>query len=214
MRALSVVVVSLLLLFPSTSFAGPIRDAVNAVGDTASAVGKSIGDTVDTVTGDRTPAMVRGEVDLAEKKALSKLFSQQPQAKALFEKSYGYAVFDSSKKGLMISSASGVGVAVERAKASRTYMRMTSLGANVGGGVSYYYVVFLFENSSSFQSFVNDGWEAGGAADAVFGKDAVAADIRFVNGKAIFQLNNTGIMLGANISGTKYWKDSALNGKG
>ena len=214
MKRAVLITLAFFFFLPSIAFAGPLDGIADAVGGTASAIGDSVGKTYDSVTGKRTPDIVRNEMDQEERKALGKLFQQQPAAKRLFDQSYGYAVFDSSKKGLLISSASGVGVAVTKGSGQREYMRMASLGANLGGGIQYYNVVFLFENQATMRSFVEKGWEASGGGSAVFGKDAVNADVKFVAGKAIFILNDTGLMLGADISGTKYWRDSKLNGKG
>ncbi len=219
------VVLSLALHPTSMVQADTIKDALNAAGnaaesignsvaDTAGAVGNSIENTYDSVTGDRTPAMVRKEVDELEPTTLSRLFREYPETKKVFKDIYGYAIFDSNKKGLMISSSSGVGVAVQKSPQRRTYMRMASLGASIGGGIQYFKLIFFFENKASYDSFINSGWEAKGEGDMVMGKDSLSTGVRFVDGKAIFALNDTGVMLGANISGTKYWKDQKLNTTG
>ena len=47
------------------------------------------------------------------------------------------------------------------------------------------------------------------------GKDAVTAGadkaVGFSNGMAVFQMTEKGLMLQADISGTKYWKPEGLN---
>lgn len=204
-------VFSVFLVGSCAAQTNPAREIVEAVTKTATALGKSVEDTIDTITGERTPALIRKEIDQAEKAALLRFFKAVPGSRAFFDHSHGYAVFDSSKKSFIIASASGAGVTIDRKRRKRTYMRMASLGATIGAGLQYYQVIFLFENAASLNEFVEHGWEAEGSASAVFGKNIVGADLRYTNGKAVYLMNETGIMLGADLSGTKYWSDSALN---
>ena len=209
-------------VFAMPAFAGPVKDVVEgagsvvkevgeAVGDTASRVAGTVTDLGDSLTGNTTPAEARNTIDATEQETLKRLLANNADAKRLFEESFGYAVFDSRKFSFLFTSGGGAGVAVERESGKRSYMKMLSGGVHVGGGVQYFQSVFLFENKESFESFVNKGWEASGDAAAVFGERALEGGVKFVQGKAIFQLNDTGIMLGANVAGTKYWKSSSLN---
>ncbi len=182
----------------------------NAVGGTVNAVGGAINGTADKVSGNVDPKAARAEINRNTEQALSRLFKLDRKAKALFDKSYGYAVFDSRKGSFLITVGEGTGVAVVRANNQKTYMRMMTGGANLGAGMQFFQTVFLFETKNAFDSFVNSGWEAGSGANANFGKDAVDAQVRFVNGMALYQLVKTGINLSVDLTGTKYWKDSSL----
>ena len=70
--------------------------------------------------------------------------------------------------------------------------------------------MFLFEDAQTFDTFVNKGWEAEASANAVAGNKGANAGATFRNGMAVYQLTDGGLMLQADISGTKYWK-SKLN---
>jgi lipid-binding SYLF domain-containing protein len=80
---------------------------------------------------------------------------------------------------------------------------------SIGG--KKYLVVFLFQDSKTFKSFVNNGWQATGAASAEAGKKGGGAQTAFVSGMAIYQLDAKGLMASADISGTKYFIDKDLN---
>ena len=61
----------------------------------------------------------REAVDEMASLTMDRLLSETPQAKRLFEKSVGYAVFDNFKVALLVSGGGGVGVAVERSRVRR-----------------------------------------------------------------------------------------------
>jgi len=201
--------------------AGPIKDVVggaagfvgDTVSDTAKAVGKTVGDLSDRVTGDVNYAEVRHEIDATADDSLKRLFAAVPAAKGLFEKSYGYAVFDNHKSAFLISAGSGAGVAVNKATGKKTYMRMGSVGANLGAGVQFYKSVFLFESEKAFNSFVESGWEANTSADASLGKAAAGAEVKFSGGMAFYHIADSGALVSASIAGTKYWVSEDLNKK-
>jgi lipid-binding SYLF domain-containing protein len=214
--------VALLLAAGNAAWAGPVKDAVtgaagfvgDTVSDTAHSVGKAVGDVSDRITGDVQYAEVRKEIDTTADGSLKRLFKAVPQAKKLFERSYGYAVFDNRKTAFFLATGSGAGVAVNKGSGKRTYMRMGSLGANLGAGVQFYQSVFLFETESAFNSFIHSGWEANTAADASFGKAAAAAEVKFNGGMAFYNIAESGALVSASIAGTKYWVSEDLNRKG
>ncbi len=213
---------ALLFAVGNQAWAGPIKDAVtgaagfvgDTVSDTAHSVGKAVGDVSDRITGDVNYAEARKEIDQTAEASLKRLFRAVPQAKNLFDKSYGYAVFDNRKTAFLLATGSGAGVAVNKGSGKRTYMRMGSLGANVGAGVQFYQSVFLFETESAFNSFIHSGWEANTAADASFGKAAVEAEVKFNGGMAFYNIAESGALVSASIAGTKYWVSEDLNRKG
>ena len=55
------------------------------------------------------------------------------------------------------------------------------------------------------------GWQADAGATASAGKNAAEAKTNFVNGNAIYQLTEKGLMLNADLVGTKYWQHDKLN---
>lgn len=182
-----------------------------AVSSGAKAVGGAASDGAEAVTDVVAPDRSRTEIDDMAAATLNELFATNAGAKALFDQSFGYAVFDSRKMSFMITTAFGSGVAVERADRRRTYMKMASGGVNVGLGAHWYQVVFLFETLPVFQGFVNDGWDAGGGGSAVAANQGASLEATFNNGLAVYQITDKGLMLAADLTGTKYWRDDELN---
>jgi len=151
------------------------------------------------------------QIDATAGAALDQVLKAHPKAKELYSKAYGWAAFDNLKIGFVFSGGGGKGVAVEKKTGKRTYMEMGSAGIGLTFGGKKYDVVFLFQDSQTFNSFVNKGWQAQAAASATAGKESAGAQTNFVNGMAIYQISGTGLMANADISGTKYSKDDDLN---
>jgi lipid-binding SYLF domain-containing protein len=160
--------------------------------------------------GSRTSAK-RQKIDSIAGETLDELFDKAPVAKELYDKAYGYAVFDNVKISLMITGGGGRGVAVRKSDGTRTYMNMGTAGLNIGLGGQKYQIVFLFESKDRFEEFVAKGWEADASANAVAGPLGANAEATFRDGMAFYQLTQAGLMLQADISGTKYWKNKRLN---
>lgn len=188
-----------------------LSDTADAVGDAAtkgaSAVGDAASDGADAVTDVASGNKSHKEIDAMASGALKRLFAANGKARDLFDQSFGYAVFDSRKMSFMFTTGFGAGVAVERATGKRIYMKMASGGVNVGMGAQWYQVVFLFETKSKFENFVDHGWEAGGGGSAVVLDEGADLGARFNQGIAVFQMTEKGLMLAADLTGTKYWKD-------
>lgn len=158
-----------------------------------------------------TAAEKREKIDAMAKEALTTVVEGNEGAKALFDKAYGYAVFDNFKLSLFLASGRGRGVAVTKADGAKVYMRMGTIGLNVGLGGQKYQVIFLFENKTTMDNFTEKGWEADTSASAVAGTKGANAEATFRDGMAIYQITEKGLMLQADVSGTKYWKDKKLN---
>lgn len=153
----------------------------------------------------------RMTVDAMAGETLERLMILRPKAKELFEKCYGYAVFDSFKFGIGLSGAGGSGVAVDRKSGKRVYMKMGSAGIGLTLGGQKYYVIFLMQDSQTFDRFVTNGWYADASARAAAGSEGGASGTAFVNGLAIFQINKAGLMASLDISSTWYSRDDELN---
>jgi len=152
----------------------------------------------------------RAQINADERTTLDRLFGESAQARRLHQSAYGYATFDIIKISLGLTGGGGQGVAVDKSTGQRTYMRMGTGGLNLGAGGQLYQLVFLFEDPESFDTFVEEGWEAGVSANAVAGTLGANAGTSFINGVAVYQLTEAGLMLQVDISGTKYWQ-SKLN---
>ena len=153
----------------------------------------------------------RQRIDATAGETLEELFADSAKAKELYDNSVAYAVFDNLKLSLIISGGGGNGVAVDKASGKRTYMQMGTVGLNIGLGGQKYQVVFLFQDHKTFKDFVKKGWQADASANAVAGTEGVNPSANFVNGLAVFQITEAGLMLQADIAGTKYWKNKKLN---
>ena len=153
----------------------------------------------------------RQKIDGMARETLERLSSAKPASRELYDSAYGYAVFDNFKLSLVITGGGGVGVAVQKGTGERTYMKMGTGGVNLGLGGQKYQVVFLFETQKTFDNFVQKGWQADAGANAVAWKSGANAEASFVSGIAVYQLTEAGLMLQADLSGTKYWKSKKLN---
>ena len=155
----------------------------------------------------------REKLDRIAQETLDRLFPETEKSKELYSNAVAYAVFDNTKVTFGISGGGGSGVAVDKKSGARTYMNMGTGGVALGIGAQVYRLVFLFQDSKTFDSFVNKGWSAESSANAVAGKAGANVEASFVNGLAVFQLTQAGLLLQADISGTKYWKSDALNNR-
>ena len=192
-------------------------EALNTIGDwTDASVEKSkewlaaAEQKIDELIEGDTPEEARQAIDLMSETALIKLFNQDPNAKKLYDQAYGYAVFDSRKFSLMFHTNSGSGVAVNKETHQRTYMRMFGLGLALGIGGKFYQQVVLFDTKATFDNFVDKGWEAASEASAIAGDEGEELTAHYNGGVAIYQLDPKGLLIDANISGSKYWVNEEL----
>ena len=151
------------------------------------------------------------KIDETAEEALLTLFAENPKTRELYLRSYGWAVFDNMKLAFGVSGGGGNGVAVAREIGEATYMKMGTVGVGIGIGIKKYQVVFFMQDSQTFDQFVDKGWQADAGAGAVAGKAGVEVMTDFVNGLAVYQLTDKGLMANADIAGTKYWKNKKLN---
>jgi len=143
--------------------------------------------------------------------ALEKVMNGNWKAEELFESSYGWAAFDNLKIAFILSGGGGNGVAIKKENGERTYMKMGTGGIGLGIGGQKYQVIFLFQDEKTFFNFVEKGWKADASAQAAAGKDGANATTGFVNGIAVWQITDKGLMASVDIAGTKYWKNKKLN---
>jgi len=153
----------------------------------------------------------RAKIDATANESLKTVLNEAEKAKDLYDNSYGWAAFDNLKIAIGISGGGGNGVAVNLKGGARTYMKMGTAGIGIGLGGKKYQVVFLFQDELTFRNFVDKGWKADAEAGAGAGKAGVAAQTGFVNGIAVYQLTDKGLIASADISGTKYWQNDTLN---
>jgi lipid-binding SYLF domain-containing protein len=153
----------------------------------------------------------QAKIDETAQESLNEVFKGNKAAKDLYNNSYGWAAFDNLKIAWGFSGGGGNGVAVNKKTGARTYMKGGTVGVGLGLGAQKYQVVFLFQDEKTFRNFVEKGWQADATAQATAGTAGVGGQTGFVNGIAIYQITDKGLMASADIAGTKYWKNKKLN---
>ena len=153
----------------------------------------------------------REKIDARALENLEALLAKSPKAAELFELSYGWAAFHNLKLAAGVTAGGGKGVAVSRATDDRVYMEMGTVGVGASLGGQKFDVIFLFETEEHLLKFVNDGWEATASANAAAWESGVNKATNFIDGLAIYQMTDGGLMVNADIAGTKYWRDGNLN---
>lgn len=148
--------------------------------------------------------------------ALHYLYKDEPQAEQEIKDAYGYATFKNYGMSMMMMSADGGrGLAFENKTGKVTFMNMASGGMGMGLGAKEYFSVFIFENSTVFDDFIEKGWEANADMDASFKSEdsgesinetkTVKKDIK------LYKVTKNGAIVQMNVHGSKYWKCSDLN---
>jgi lipid-binding SYLF domain-containing protein len=146
---------------------------------------------------------------------LQRLYKAEPKAKGAVQGAAGYAVFSNTGvKILMLGSGKGEGIAVNKSK-QETFMKVVELQAGLGFGVKKFSVIFVFDNDTAFNNFVNSGWEFVGqttAAATTGDKGGAMTGAASVSpGVWMYQLTDKGVALEITAKGTKYYKDDDLN---
>jgi len=158
----------------------------------------------------------REDVRKTASQTLARLYEVQPSAKSAIEKAAGYAVF--SNFGLKIFVAGGGkgrGMAVDNSTGKETFMRMVEIQAGLGFGIKKFRVVFVFDNQTELNKFIESGWQLGGQGTAgvkAGGQGGALAGAMSVSpGVWVYQLTDEGIALELTGKGTKYYRDKELN---
>jgi lipid-binding SYLF domain-containing protein len=202
---LYIVLAYLLLLGPMTGCAGPESDPAYADAKAASLAASSSTESASTASS--LTEADRLELERMAVESLDQLISTSEPARQLFEKSEGYAVFDSTKVGALVTGAGGSGVAVNPDENQCVYMHMGAGGVALGAGIQQYKLVMLFEDDESFERFVGGRWDGGATAQAVAGKAAAEAASNFVDGVAVYQITDKGLSAQADLTFVRFWQD-------
>jgi lipid-binding SYLF domain-containing protein len=190
----------------SRLFAGTLAALFLATGFTAASAAMSEAD----------KKKARADIAKMERETLAQLYRLQPGAKGTIEKSAGYAVFSNfGIKIFVAGSGSGAGVATNKKTKNQIYMKMIEIQAGLGIGVKKFRLVWVFDNESAFNNFVNSGMELGGQASATAKKgakgEAYTGAMQVSPGVWLYQLAGDGLALELTAKGTKYYKDTDLN---
>lgn len=148
--------------------------------------------------------------------ALAALYEAQPGARPAIEHAAGYAVFSTfGIKIFFAGGSSGKGVVVNNRTQRQTFMQMVQVQGGLGFGVNQNRLIFVFTNENALRNFVQQGWEFGGQANLsamAGGQGGMLSGAAAVSpGVYLYQLTQTGLSATITVSGTKFFKDSALN---
>ncbi|MBW2430218.1 MAG: hypothetical protein JRF56_14760 [Deltaproteobacteria bacterium] len=161
----------------------------------------------------------RDEVRAMTQKTLAQLYQKEPAANGAVSGAAGYAVFsDFGFKVILMGGAGGKGMAVNNISKQETFMKMAEFQPGLGLGAQNYRIVFIFENTDAFNNFTTSGWELGANAMAA-AKDnkgeggGGAGALTVSDGVKMYQLSDTGAVVGVSLTAAKYYKDDD-NGNG
>ena len=167
------------------------------------------------IQGTTIPERQRYVLDMRDE-SLVRLYEAYPDAKKQIKKAAGYAAFSNGGSNLfLLSTGSGFGVVTDNKTKKVTYMKMASVGIGIGLGVKTFRAVIIFKNREDMETFVEEGWDAKGQADAALkaGDDGAAGSVAQTADMDVvtYQMTETGAALQATLQGMKYWKDKKLN---
>ena len=163
-------------------------------------------------------AVIQGRLEIREaaQDSLATLYEFQPAARYAIEHAAGYAVFSTfGIKLLFAGGQQGKGVVVNNRTHRQTFMKMVGLQAGLGFGVAKTRLIFVFETASALQSFVNQGWEFGASGSLSAAADSqggmFTGSVSVSPGVFVYQITDTGLAAQITASGTRFFKDDALN---
>ncbi len=151
---------------------------------------------------------------------LTRLYKEKPSAENMINGAVGYAVFSNTGVNvLLVSTASGKGIAHDNSSGKDVYMNMFSAGGGLGLGVKKFSAVFIFHSRDAFDQFVDKGWNFTGQADAAATTDAenkeeagsMEGAVGLNEDVTVYQMTKKGLALQVTLQGTKYWQDDDLN---
>jgi lipid-binding SYLF domain-containing protein len=190
LKAVGVLILSLVLVLPASGLAAPpTKEEV---------------------------AQEKQEIRKKTKEILGQLYKAEPSAKTTLNKAAGYAVFSNfGMKIFVAGSGTGKGLAVSNKTKKEVFMKMIELQGGLGMGVKKFNLVWVFETPDKLDAFVNSGWELGAqtsAAAKVGDKGgAFQGAMQVSPGVWVYQLTESGLALELTAKGTKYYKNDELN---
>lgn len=158
----------------------------------------------------------QAEIRKASTEVLAELYKEQPSAKKAIQNAAGYGVFkNAGMKILFAGGGRGKGVVVNNKTGKETFMKMLEVQAGLGIGIKKFNVIFVFENPTVMNEFIESGWEVGGQTTAAAKSEdegvEFARAVSVKPGVWMYQLTDKGLALEVTGKGTKYYKDDELN---
>ena len=165
--------------------------------------------------GQGTVAEKRDAILSMQDVALAKLYKEKPDVRSQIDSAPGYAVFSNANVNVIfVSAGTGYGVVNDNATGRKIYMNMAEGGLGLGIGAKDYRIVMVFHSRKAMDYFVENGWTAGGNADATAkaGQKGVSVEGEgYLGDITVYTLTESGLALQATVKGTKFWVDKELN---
>lgn len=127
------------------------------------------------------------------------------------ESAEAYAVFDTTKAGLIATGTGGTGIAIDNDSGNETFMHIGGAGIGLGAGVASYQLVVVFHADSDFQRFVDGQWSGGISAQAVAGDEGGSEEVQSLEGVHLYRVSDEGLIAQADLTGIRFWPDDDLN---
>ena len=172
---------------------------------------EALEESTERLVDEREAAERRDELMAMAEASLEELKAENPSAAALYDEAYGYAVFDTTKGGFIVTGAGGTGVAMEKDGGTPIFMHLGQAGIGLGAGLESYRLVLLFEDARTYEQFVEGQWDGSISAQAAAGEEGVAAEEQFIDGIQAFRLTDAGLMAQVDVSGLRVWPSEELN---
>jgi lipid-binding SYLF domain-containing protein len=158
-------------------------------------------------------AKMQAEVRQKAQQTLNDFYKAQPSLKATVQKAPGYAVFTTYGFSFLLGGAGGKGLVHNNKTKHNTFMELGAASAGLQIGAEEERYLFVFKDAKAMQHFIDSGWVAGteGGVGAGTGEKATGGTAGLFTGGEVYSLTKKGFQAAGNISGTKVWKDKALN---
>ena len=130
--------------------------------------------------------------------------SKDPEIQRFFDNSYGYAVFPKVYKGAFwVGGAFGRGEVYEQNRMiGYSSLSQATLGFSFGG--QYFREIIFFRDQSHFKEFIMGEYTFAAQVTGVALTEGAAAKTDYQDGKAVFVIAESGLMVDASIGGQKF----------
>jgi hypothetical protein len=184
----------------------------DVAGKAAEKGGAFVTDTKQHFHREGAPEELRAQSDDLAYRAMDRLFVDDPEAHVLFDRCFGYAVFEMRQVSFGVTAGYGYGVARERESDIPTYMKMATGGAgySLGVGGFAFQLVMLFEDEPTYRRFLTEGVEGRADANSMVGHQTDYLAKEFREGLVIYKLTEGGFKIAAGLVGMRFWVDEDL----
>ncbi len=143
--------------------------------------------------------------------AIESLAEANSIAETLWDDAYGYAVFDATKGGLIVTGVGGTGVAQTKRGKEPVAMHLGGAGIGFGAGLENYKLLILLQDEETYEQFITGAWGGAISAQAAAGESGVSAVASFQDGVAAFRMTEGGLIAQADVTAIRFWPSAQLN---